>query len=124
MQMNGLKLSNSWAGYSILLNPPYTAAAQWRFVNRAIDEVENDNVLLPPPPFIPLRLPSVATTECRYRRHSQLILATGEACQCLWAVHGSFSAPDFGLPSPLRICLKINLSPLSKARMFFKPQVR
>ena len=42
--MNGLKLSNSWAGYLILLNPPYTAAAQWRFVNRAIDEVENDRV--------------------------------------------------------------------------------
>ena len=44
MQMNGLKLSNSWAGYLILLNPPYTAATQWRFVNRAIDEVENDQV--------------------------------------------------------------------------------
>ena len=44
LQMNGLKLSNSWAGYLILLNPPYTAAAQWRFVNRAIDEVENDRV--------------------------------------------------------------------------------
>ena len=46
MQMNGLKLSNSWAGYLILLNPPYTAATQWRFVNRAIDEVENDQVRL------------------------------------------------------------------------------
>lgn len=46
--MNGLKLSNSWAGYLILLNPPYTAATQWRFVNRAIDEVENDQVAQPP----------------------------------------------------------------------------
>lgn len=42
--MNGLKISNSWTGYLVLLNPPYTAAAQWRFVNRAIDEVENDRV--------------------------------------------------------------------------------
>ena len=42
--MNGLKLSNSWEGFLILLNPPYTAATQWRFVNRAIDEVENDKV--------------------------------------------------------------------------------
>lgn len=44
LQMNGLKLTNSWAGYAVLLNPPYTAASQWRFVNRAIDEVENDRV--------------------------------------------------------------------------------
>ena len=28
----------------VLLNPPFTAAVQWRFVNRAIDEVENDSV--------------------------------------------------------------------------------
>ena len=43
-QINGLKLSNSWAGYQILLNPDFKAAIQWRFVNRAIDEVENDQV--------------------------------------------------------------------------------
>ncbi|KAK9834168.1 hypothetical protein WJX81_004826 [Elliptochloris bilobata] len=43
-QMNGLLLSNSWAGYHMLLNPDYKAAVQWRFVNRAIDEVENDSV--------------------------------------------------------------------------------
>lgn len=42
--MNGLLMSNSWAGYHILLNPDYSAATQWRFVNRAIDEVENDRV--------------------------------------------------------------------------------
>ena len=41
MQENGLKLSNSWAGYHILLNPDYSAQILWRFVNRAIDEVEN-----------------------------------------------------------------------------------
>ncbi len=44
LQMNGLLLSNSWAGYHMLLNPDYKAAVQWRFVNRAIDEVENDSV--------------------------------------------------------------------------------
>lgn len=42
--MNGLLMSNSWAGYHMLLNPDYKAAVQWRFVNRAIDEVENDSV--------------------------------------------------------------------------------
>lgn len=46
MQLNGLKLSNSWAGYHILLNPDYSAQILWRFVNRAIDEVENDRVLV------------------------------------------------------------------------------
>ena len=44
LQMNGLLLSNSWAGFHMLLNPDYKAAVQWRFVNRAIDEVENDSV--------------------------------------------------------------------------------
>ncbi|KAK9808905.1 hypothetical protein WJX72_006126 [[Myrmecia] bisecta] len=43
-QLNGLKLSNSWAGYHIVLNPDFGAQTQWRFVNRAIDEVENDQV--------------------------------------------------------------------------------
>ena len=51
LQMNGLLLSNSWAGYHMLLNPDYKAAVQWRFVNRAIDEVENDSVR---PMFLPL----------------------------------------------------------------------
>ena len=37
--MNGLKLSNSWAGYHVLLNPDFSSSIQWRFVNRAIDEV-------------------------------------------------------------------------------------
>eukprot|EP00210_Caulerpa_lentillifera_P002266 g2176.t1 len=41
---NGLKLSNSWAGYYIILNPDYKSQVQWRFVNRAVDEVENDRV--------------------------------------------------------------------------------
>ena len=44
MQDNGLKLSNSWAGYHIILNPDFSANVQWRFVNRAIDEVENQRV--------------------------------------------------------------------------------
>ncbi|EFJ49391.1 hypothetical protein VOLCADRAFT_89771 [Volvox carteri f. nagariensis] len=38
---DGLKLSNSWSGYHVILNPEYTSQTQWRFVNRAIDEVEN-----------------------------------------------------------------------------------
>ena len=49
LQMNGLLLSNVWAGYHLLLNPDYKAAVQWRFVNRAIDEVENDGVRPMPP---------------------------------------------------------------------------
>jgi len=41
---NGLKLSNVWKGYYVLLNPDFTAQIQWRFVNRAIDEVESESV--------------------------------------------------------------------------------
>lgn len=41
---NGLLLVNSWAGYYVLLNPDYRAQVQWRFVNRAIDEVESGAV--------------------------------------------------------------------------------
>jgi hypothetical protein len=41
---NGLKLTNHWAGYYIILNPDFSSQIQWRFVNRAIDEVENESV--------------------------------------------------------------------------------
>lgn len=44
MQMDGLKLANSWANYHVILNPDFSAQTQWRFVNRAIDEVESGNV--------------------------------------------------------------------------------
>ena len=44
LQDDGLRLSNSWEGFYVLLNPDYSAQTQWRFVNRAIDEVENDKV--------------------------------------------------------------------------------
>jgi hypothetical protein len=44
LQDDGLRLCNSWAGFHVLLNPDYSAQTQWRFVNRAIDEVENDRV--------------------------------------------------------------------------------
>jgi len=37
---DGLKMTNSWAGYHVLVNPPYEAQVQWRFINRAINEVE------------------------------------------------------------------------------------
>ena len=37
---DGLKVSNSWAEKYIILNPPYEAQTQWRFINRAINEVE------------------------------------------------------------------------------------
>ncbi len=43
-QDDGLTETNSWSGYHVLLNPDYSAATQWRFVNRAIDEVEGGNV--------------------------------------------------------------------------------
>ena len=38
---DGLKASNAWKGHHVILNPEYTASIQWRFINRAIDEVEN-----------------------------------------------------------------------------------
>ena len=38
---NGLLLSNSWAGFHVLLNPEFSANIAHRFVARAIDEVEN-----------------------------------------------------------------------------------
>lgn len=41
---NGLLLSNSWAGSYVVLNPEFSAQVQWRFINRAIDEVESGNV--------------------------------------------------------------------------------
>ena len=33
-------MTNSWAGYHVLVNPPYEAQVQWRFINRAINEAE------------------------------------------------------------------------------------
>jgi len=36
---DGLLLKCQWRGF-VLLNPPYTAVDQWRFINRAINEVE------------------------------------------------------------------------------------
>ena len=41
---DGLAVSNPWAGHYVLLNPEYRSQVQWRFVNRAIDEVENGRV--------------------------------------------------------------------------------
>lgn len=32
VQDNGLKLSNSWKGYHIVLNPEYSQQILWRFV--------------------------------------------------------------------------------------------
>ena len=37
---DGLKQENSWKGYYIILNPSYESQVQWRFINRAINEVE------------------------------------------------------------------------------------
>ena len=37
---DGLSIRNSWAGFFVILNPAYESAVQWRFINRAIDEVE------------------------------------------------------------------------------------
>lgn len=41
---DGLRLSNSWRGRHVLLNPEFKSAIAWRFINRAIDEVENGEV--------------------------------------------------------------------------------
>ena len=61
LQANGLLTSNSWAGYHVLLNPEYSGSTQWRFVNRAIDEVENDQAR-PLSPAIMLAL--LHTNQC------------------------------------------------------------
>mmetsp|Transcript_8218 Transcript_8218/g.51089 ORF Transcript_8218/g.51089 Transcript_8218/m.51089 type:complete len:350 (+) Transcript_8218:1624-2673(+) len=37
---DGLLPANSWEGFHVILNPPYESQMTWRFVNRAIDEVE------------------------------------------------------------------------------------
>ncbi|KXZ52269.1 hypothetical protein GPECTOR_10g900 [Gonium pectorale] len=41
---NGLLESNSWEGHYVILNPAFVAEIQWRFINRAIDEVERGRV--------------------------------------------------------------------------------
>ena len=38
--MNGLLSKNSWNQKFVLLNPPYETQTQWRFIHRAINEVE------------------------------------------------------------------------------------
>eukprot|EP00873_Tetraselmis_striata_P034833 jgi/Tetstr1/455097/TSEL_041949.t1 len=38
---DGLEMENSWSELFVYLNPPYDSALQWRFINRAIDEVES-----------------------------------------------------------------------------------
>lgn len=37
---DGLKQENSWKGFHVILNPSYESSVQWRFINRAINEVE------------------------------------------------------------------------------------
>ena len=39
-QDDGLAIRNSWAGHHAVVNPPYEASTQWRFINRCINEVE------------------------------------------------------------------------------------
>ncbi|KAK3271658.1 hypothetical protein CYMTET_20008 [Cymbomonas tetramitiformis] len=41
---NGLDIRNSWAKHYVILNPEFKSQIQWRFINRAIDEVENSLV--------------------------------------------------------------------------------
>ncbi|MEW5300397.1 MAG: hypothetical protein WDW36_003330 [Sanguina aurantia] len=41
---DGLNPANSWAGCFVVLNPAFQAQVQWRFVNRASDEVECGSV--------------------------------------------------------------------------------
>ena len=65
LQANGLLTSNSWAGYHVLLNPEYSGSTQWRFVNRAIDEVENDQVC----PFHALHCLTVSLRLAQPRQH-------------------------------------------------------
>ena len=72
LQANGLLTSNSWAGYYVLLNPEYSGSTQWRFVNRAIDEVENDRVC----PFHALHCLTVSLRLAEPRQHHCI-------CQCI-----------------------------------------
>ena len=39
-KQDGLKQENEWKGYHVVLNPSYESQVQWRFINRAINEVE------------------------------------------------------------------------------------
>ena len=39
-RQDGLKQENPWKGYHVILNPSYESQVQWRFINRAINEVE------------------------------------------------------------------------------------
>ena len=39
-RQDGLKQENPWKGYYVILNPSYESSVQWRFINRAINEVE------------------------------------------------------------------------------------
>ena len=41
---DGLLKKNEWKGFHVILNPPYEPQTQWRFINRAINEVEFGNV--------------------------------------------------------------------------------
>ena len=41
---DGLLPDNLWEGFHVILNPPYESQVTWRFVNRAIDEVEAGRV--------------------------------------------------------------------------------
>lgn len=94
-QDNGLKMSNSWAGFHIILNPEYSQQILWRFVNRAIDEVENDRVpacllivrnstdtgyyqRLQPYPRVLLR-----RSACRFKDYDDLPIAWGVIIFCI-----------------------------------------
>ena len=39
-EQDGLRQENAWRGYHVILNPSYESSVQWRFINRAINEVE------------------------------------------------------------------------------------
>ena len=38
---DGLDIENAWKGFHVLLNAPFDRADLWRWLNRAVDEVEN-----------------------------------------------------------------------------------
>ena len=79
LQANGLLTSNSWAGYHVLLNPEYSGSTQWRFVNRAIDEVENDQARPLPSASMPA---SSHTTQCCCQALYQALPANQSVAMC------------------------------------------
>ncbi|KAG2486142.1 hypothetical protein HYH03_015106 [Edaphochlamys debaryana] len=103
---DGLRLANRWAGRHVILNPEFTSQTQWRFVNRAIDEVESGSVpavllvcrnstdtayfqRLRPYPRVMLR-----RGRCRFKDYSKSPIGFGIAVFCIARLAGGEATLD------------------------------